>query len=50
MGLAVDLTDSAANPMTFRHRSRIADLTTDPPSGRMLCNGYSLFTQYFENR
>ena len=48
--LVVDLTDSAANLMTFRLRSHLADLTTDPPSVRGLCNSYSLFTQYFEDR
>lgn len=48
--LGVDLTESAANPMTFRQRSRLADRTTDPPSVLGLCNGYSLFTQYFEDR
>ena len=48
--LAVDLTDSAANLMTFTRRSHLAGLTTDPPSVRGLHNGYSLFTQYFEDR
>ncbi|MGZ6564939.1 MAG: hypothetical protein ACXVH1_36290 [Solirubrobacteraceae bacterium] len=50
MVLAVDLTDSAANLMTFTRRSHLAGLTTDPPSVRGLHNGYSLFTQYFEDR
>ncbi len=50
MVLVVDLTDSAANLMTFRLRSRLADLATDPPSVRGLCNGYSLFTEYCEDR
>jgi len=36
--------------MTFTRRSHLADLTTDPPSVRGLHNGYSLFTQYFEDR
>ena len=48
--IVVDLTDSAANLMTFRLRSHLADLTTDPPSVRGLSNSYSLFTQYFEDR
>jgi hypothetical protein len=48
--LGVSLTDSAANLMTFRQRSRRADLTTDPPSVRGLCNRDSLFMQYFEDR
>jgi hypothetical protein len=48
--LGVSLTDSAANLMTFRQRSSRADLTTDPPSVRGLCNRDSLFMQYFEDR
>ena len=50
MVLALDLTDSADNFTTLTRRSHLADLTTDPPSVRRLCNGYSLLTQYFEDR
>jgi hypothetical protein len=49
--LVVDVADTAANITTFGWRIiRLADLTTDPPSVLGLCNGYSLFAQYFENR
>jgi hypothetical protein len=47
--LGVSLTDSAANLTTFRLHSRLANLTADPPSVRRLYDGYSLFTQYFED-
>ncbi|MGP0034735.1 MAG: hypothetical protein ACLP4R_09225 [Solirubrobacteraceae bacterium] len=50
MVLGVDFTDSAADLMTFRLRSRLADLTTDPTPVRGLCNGYSLLTEYREGR
>ena len=50
MVLGVGLTDSAANLTTFRLPSRLANLTTDPPSMSGLYNGYSPFTQYFEDR
>ena len=48
--LAFDVADRAANLTTFGRRSRLADATTDGPSMLVVCNGYSLFTQHFEDR
>jgi hypothetical protein len=48
--LAFDVADRAANLTTFGRRSRLADATTDGPSLLVVCNGYSLFTQHFEDR
>jgi hypothetical protein len=42
--------DHAANVTTFGRRIHLADLTTDEPFLLGLCNGYSLFTQHFEDR
>lgn len=50
MELVVDVADPAANATTFGWRIRLADRATDPASVLGLCNGYSLFAQYLEDR
>jgi len=48
--LVFDVADRAANLTTsFGRHIHLADLTTDEPSLLGLCNGYSLFTQHFED-